>query len=192
VILKKVISGGQNGADLGALKAAKAFGLQTGGMMPKGWRTLDGPRPNYKTYFGMTEHPSPNYPQRTIANVANSDATLRFAADWKSAGEVCTWKAINRCGMETMGVNLVCENGVLSAYDPTRYDQQRAYDPDVENVENYAGCVADWLLGLRVGVLNVAGNSEKTCPGIGKFVERFMLVVFADLTKETCLRSDEL
>jgi hypothetical protein len=38
----KVISGGQTGVDIAALWAAKALGFQTGGMMPKGWRTRGG------------------------------------------------------------------------------------------------------------------------------------------------------
>jgi len=35
-----VISGGQCGVDVAALRAAKSCGLRTGGMMPRGFRTL--------------------------------------------------------------------------------------------------------------------------------------------------------
>ncbi|MFZ8324119.1 YpsA SLOG family protein, partial [Staphylococcus aureus] len=40
--LKKVISGGQTGADQAGLRAGKAAGLETGGMVPKGCLTDDG------------------------------------------------------------------------------------------------------------------------------------------------------
>lgn len=36
VMLRKVISGGQQGVDLAALRAARAFGLETGGTAAKG------------------------------------------------------------------------------------------------------------------------------------------------------------
>ena len=45
MFLTKIISGGQTGADYGALLAAHALGLETGGWAPKGWRTEDGPKP---------------------------------------------------------------------------------------------------------------------------------------------------
>jgi hypothetical protein len=38
-LVTKVISGGQSGADLGGLRAAKVLGIQTGGSMPKGFLT---------------------------------------------------------------------------------------------------------------------------------------------------------
>src|SRR5258706_14324526 len=94
--LTTIISGGQNGVDVAALRAAKAEGLKTGGMMPKGFRTLDGPRQSYRIEFGLTEHSSASYPSRTAWNVRNSDGTLRIAADFQSAGEICTKYAIDR------------------------------------------------------------------------------------------------
>ena len=71
--LVKIVSGGQCGADENALKAAKAAGLQTGGWLPNGSRTLDGPRPDLLTEYGMQEHTSPLYPPRTELNVKDSD-----------------------------------------------------------------------------------------------------------------------
>ena len=40
--LQEVWSGGQNGANIAGLRAAKAVGLKTGGWMPKGYRTEGG------------------------------------------------------------------------------------------------------------------------------------------------------
>jgi Circularly permutated YpsA SLOG family len=44
----KIISGGQTGADQAGWRAAKACGLETGGWMPKGWKTELGCSP----FFG--------------------------------------------------------------------------------------------------------------------------------------------
>lgn len=35
----KIISGGQTGADMGGLEAAREYGFPTGGYAPKGWMT---------------------------------------------------------------------------------------------------------------------------------------------------------
>jgi hypothetical protein len=46
-MLEHVISGFQIGVDQGAMRAAKAAGIPTGGAMPKGFLTEDGPRPEF-------------------------------------------------------------------------------------------------------------------------------------------------
>lgn len=43
--LIKIVTGGQTGADQGALLAARAAGIATGGWAPLGWMTEDGPAP---------------------------------------------------------------------------------------------------------------------------------------------------
>ncbi len=43
----RIVSGGQTGADQGALMAAKRLGLSTGGWMPQGFTTEAGTRPDY-------------------------------------------------------------------------------------------------------------------------------------------------
>jgi hypothetical protein len=52
----KIISGGQTGVDRGALKAAKAAGLETGGWMPRGWLSEDGPHPEFAELYGMHDN----------------------------------------------------------------------------------------------------------------------------------------
>lgn len=74
----KVISGGQTGADQGALEAAVELGLLTGGTAPKGYLTEDGPNLTLRDAYGLTEHKSPSYAPRTRANVANSDGTVLY------------------------------------------------------------------------------------------------------------------
>jgi hypothetical protein len=73
----KIISGGQTGADMGALKAAADLGIKTGGWAPKGWITEVGPVPYLRAY-GLVQHSSPNYPPRTRMNCQDSDLTALF------------------------------------------------------------------------------------------------------------------
>ena len=51
-MLEKIISGGQSGADRAGWRAAKAFGVSSGGWMPRGILTDDGPHPEFADQFG--------------------------------------------------------------------------------------------------------------------------------------------
>ena len=151
----KVISGGQNGADQAGLRAAKACGLSTGGWLPKGCRTLDGPCTELLTEYSMMEHASDAYPPRTEANVKDSDGTLRFARTFSSPGERCTLKAIKWFNRPYLDINI-----------------EKPINPEE---------VLSWLKSHDIKVLNIAGNSEQTAPGIGEFVFNYLLGVFAEV-----------
>jgi hypothetical protein len=45
-MVRKIISGGQTGADQAGLAVAKRLGISTGGFMPKGLLTAAGPQPD--------------------------------------------------------------------------------------------------------------------------------------------------
>lgn len=135
-MLEKIISGGQTGADQAGLFVAKRFGLKTGGHMPKGWRTLSGPRIDFEKMFDMSEHHSPEYPPRTELNVKNSDGTVRLAGNFDSSGEKCTLAAIKKQNKPWFDVDLS---------DP----------PPPKDFVN-------WLNLNNIKTLNVAGNAEST------------------------------
>lgn len=134
-MVRKVISGAQIGADIAGLRAAKALGLETGGWMPRGFIAKDGPHPEYALEYGIREHMSPKYPPRTEQNVFAADATVRFATNFQSAGEICTLKAIQR--HEKPFFDVPISESIL--VDPEQF--------------------VDWLEQEDVGVLNVAGNA---------------------------------
>ena len=92
----KVISGGQIGADIAALRAAKKLGIETGGWMPKGFRTKEGGKWEYADEYSMKETSTRDYPTRTGLNVAESDGTLRFAYNWNSRGERATLRCLQK------------------------------------------------------------------------------------------------
>jgi hypothetical protein len=94
-VLKKVVTGAQKGVDQLALVAARECGLETGGFMPKGFLTIDGPRPDVAAFYGLRETDG-DYPSRTRANVLAADASLIL--DWMpggrtSAGTRCAFNA---------------------------------------------------------------------------------------------------
>jgi hypothetical protein len=149
-----IISGGKTGADLGAWRAARAFGLRTGGLMPLGFLTEDGPRPEFVSLYGAVKIPTPDYRMRTEANVRQSEATIWFGRT-DTPGAKTTLNAIRGMGRPHMLV--VPGRGV------------RPSD------------VAAWIVDRRFKSVNVAGNRESKAPGIGARVERFMGEVFRQL-----------
>jgi Circularly permutated YpsA SLOG family len=72
-MLERVISGGQTGADQAGWRAA---GIPTGGWMPLGFLTEDGPRPEFAELYGAVETSSAAYPPRNRMNAQAGDGTL--------------------------------------------------------------------------------------------------------------------
>lgn len=76
--IRKILSGGQTGADQAALRAAKALGLETGGWCPAKHRTEYGSMPDLERVYGLRPHVSGDYPPRTRLNAHDADITLWF------------------------------------------------------------------------------------------------------------------
>lgn len=151
-MLRRVISGGQAGVDQAGLRAAKAAGLETGGWMPNGWRTADGPRPDLAEQFGLVEigrGPSLGYVRASMVAadttllLLNEDPPVRFSV-------VARW-----CVERSKGL---IEESVESPSPPSR--------------------LANHLRLLRVEVLNVSGIQERGSPGIGDWAEWYLGEVF--------------
>jgi hypothetical protein len=154
----KIISGGQVGVDIAALRAAKAVGFETGGWMPKGFKTLNGNKPGYAEQFGMVETADEAYPRRTYMNVFDSDGTLRIAANWKSRGEICTLNAIK-------------------SYEKPYYDLP------FETVQLFSSgivrctAIVNWMIDNNITTLNVAGNAVRS---MELPVETFLISMFRE------------
>ena len=110
--LEVIISGGQYGADRGALVAAERLGIKTGGVAPVNFLTSQGPCPELGTRFGLSElkcgatwdpPPGAQYIMRSKRNVDGSDGTVAFRTH-SSRGTDCTigyclagkWKALSK------------------------------------------------------------------------------------------------
>jgi hypothetical protein len=72
-MIKKIISGGQTGADQAAIDVAINLGIPYGGWLPRGRKTEKGPLPDK---YLLQELPDSSYSKRTEKNVINSDGTL--------------------------------------------------------------------------------------------------------------------
>jgi hypothetical protein len=149
-MITKVLSGGQTGADQAGWLAAKAFGLETGGWMPKGFLTEAGPCPHFADLYGARELETTSYPARTQANVADANMTIWFGSTY-SAGFLCTRKAAK--------VISYIAYGPLSGPPPELAEviRRRGDNPII---------------------LNVAGNRESKAPGIGYWVFDYLCEVF--------------
>ena len=64
-MLKKIISGGQTGADKAGLEAALVMKYKTGGFCPKGYLTESGNDISLKK-LGLKQVRTPRYEERTI------------------------------------------------------------------------------------------------------------------------------
>lgn len=95
--LKRIISGGQIGADYAGLAAGRVLKLETGGWAPKGFRTESGLFPQLGTVYGLKEHESSDYPPRTGANVREAGVTLWFGKN-DTPGFFCTFGACKDAG----------------------------------------------------------------------------------------------
>jgi hypothetical protein len=133
--LRKIISGGQVGADRGAIDAARRLGFPTGGWVPKGWRTYAGASPELEE-FGLKEHHSEDYAPRTRLNVVESDGTLIIAINPSSPG--CT----------------LTEN-LCRRFEKPFYHLKPSFTMD-EHAK-----MVEWVIHWNIEVLNVAGNRDK-------------------------------
>ncbi len=154
---RKIISGGQTGADQGGLEGAQAIGMETGGWMPRGWRTERGSQPEVAHRFGMHKTKSRSYPPRTLKNVKDSDGTM-IVGNPKSRGSMLTSAY---CSNEMKPIlRVMYAKGDLSAM--------------VYQVSK----LQDFVSKNKIEVLNVAGNRESTQPGIQEFTKDLIVRAF--------------
>ncbi|WP_300462420.1 putative molybdenum carrier protein [Desulfobacula sp.] len=87
MMLKKIISGGQTGADRAALDVALKFNLDHGGWISKGRRTEEGPLP---MKYQLREMESTDYRDRTKQNIIDSNGTVILSRGNLSGGSKLT------------------------------------------------------------------------------------------------------
>jgi hypothetical protein len=129
--ITKLVSGGESGADIGGLRAARDLGVLTGGTAPKGWRIClpdgsEGSNPDLGTVYGLVEHKSRAFPPSTKQNVVDSDGTVWF-------------------GYED-GSGLALNRQLCSVYS-----KPLLVNPSAERL-------ASWVVEQNISVLNVAGS----------------------------------
>jgi nucleoside 2-deoxyribosyltransferase len=134
VKLRKIISGGQQGADQGGLLAAKALNVETGGQAAENYATVKGGTAPWLKELGLTA--AGTFPQRTRVNIDAADATVVFASNFKSPGTKLTVNYATKRGKPVMCFSL-----------STR--------PDVA-----AELLQHFIKENQVRTLNIAGNRD--------------------------------
>lgn len=134
----RIVSGGQAGADRGALDAAISLGIDHGGWCPAGRLAEDGPIPSQ---YQLAELKSRYYPDRTERNVLDSDATLILYRGRVTGGTKLTQRICRQVGKPSLSVS-------------------------IGNSHRAAEKIADWLSEICPPVLNVAGPRESNAVGI--------------------------
>ena len=102
-MIRKIISGGQTGADQGALDTAIKLDIPHGGWVPKGRINEAGVIP---AKYKLKEMPTASYPKRTEKNVLDSDGTLILSHDKLSGGSALTLKFANQHGRPCLYLDL--------------------------------------------------------------------------------------
>lgn len=85
--IKKIISGGQTGADQAGLDVAIKHDIPHGGAVPKGRLTEAGALPDK---YRLEEMPTGSYPKRTEKNVVDSDGTVILTRGRLTGGSLLT------------------------------------------------------------------------------------------------------
>ncbi len=151
-MLKKIISGGQTGVDQAALRVARELGFEIGGWCPPNRACENGTIPDDFPLIPTPCEHSPNAPHiprslRTEWNVRDSDATLVLLPHSLYHDTGTAWTIT--CAQHSAKPLLVI--------DPFFKDAPAK--------------IYDWLASLSPRILNVAGPSERTCPGISHATE---------------------
>lgn len=140
MVLKKIISGGQTGADQGALDAAVDLLFPYGGSIPAGRKTEAGP---LAETYDMTVLSSGYYPDRTIKNVKDADGTLIISHGPLTGGSRLTYTVAVERGKAVFHSDLI-----------DRIPEEAVAE------------VFSWMNRQRIEVLNVAGPRASSDPEI--------------------------
>jgi Circularly permutated YpsA SLOG family len=142
--IKRLISGGQTGADRAALDWAIAQGIPHGGWCPQGRQAEDG---ILALHYELQETPSHDSAQRTEWNVRDADGTVIFSI-----------------------VPELTEGTLLTAVCADRYSKPWINICQARADRQPAQQLLDFLAGFSIQVLNVAGPRASQAVGIYQFV----------------------
>jgi len=154
----KIVSGGQTGADTGALRAAIWCKVPHGGWCPKGRICESGIIP---ARYHLKEMQSPDYAKRTEANVVDSDATLLFTFGQPAGGSKLTEELAVKHRRPFFHIDLIAV--------------KRSYVPELGSLFFGTGDRPSKVPSNCV--LNVAGSRESQFPGIATMVTRWMVEI---------------
>jgi hypothetical protein len=139
-VIKKIISGGQTGADRAALDVAIKEGIPHGGWIPKGRKAEDGMLPDK---YQLQEIPTASYSKRTEQNVLDSDGTLIVSHGKLNGGSALTRRLAEKHKRPHIHLDM---NGL--------------------STDDAADALRVWIENNRIMILNVAGPRANKDPDI--------------------------
>ena len=143
-MLRKLISGGQTGADRAGLDFALEVGLEHGGFVVKGRKAENG---RINDRYQLMELATTSYPVRTKRNVRESDGTAIFSLGTElSGGSILT---------------LTYARNVKKLVVHLHASEKGKVDPAIE--------LRRFIDSHRIEVLNVAGPRQTKGPGVYEF-----------------------
>ena len=154
-----IISGGQTGADRGALDFAIKAGIKQGGWCPLGRKAEDKVIPEC---YNLKETTTTVYPARTRMNIRDSDATIIFSSDINSKGSQLTTKFCIELKKPYFVVILNKNHPNLIGDSLLKLNCQ---------------ILLQWLNKTKPQILNIAGTRESHCPGIQKKVKNILSII---------------
>ncbi|REJ75297.1 MAG: hypothetical protein DWQ47_07365 [Acidobacteria bacterium] len=153
--IEKIVSGGQTGVDRAALDAASVLGIATGGWIPEGRLSEDGPIPG--KYSTLREAATPDYSVRTELNVRDSDCTVVISRGELSSGSLLTFQLAEEY-----------ERPVLHL------------DVGTDQIESAVLEFQQWISSQSCEVLNVAGPRASSDPEIYSLAKSLLVLALAD------------
>jgi hypothetical protein len=139
-MLKKIISGGQLGADQAALDAAIKYKFPHGGWIQKGRKIKNGILPDK---YELEEMPVAGYKERIEQNVIDSDGTVIFSHGELTGGADYSMKMTEKHERPTLHIDLKKTPGFIAASK-----------------------INTWIIENNIEVLNVVGSRASEDPDI--------------------------
>lgn len=168
-----IISGGQTGADRGALIAGKLLGIKTGGYMPKGLRCDDGIGEKVAMEFGMKEAEG-GYARRDRENVKISDAIIGFLLDIPNTGRGTTKTLQYALNGRQKYIPFQKEKPVMQLFQ-NRKPVLILWDISEATLHTGATAIADFVKKWKPHSLMVAGPCASTKSDIEDLVCRVLV-----------------
>jgi hypothetical protein len=135
-MLKKIISGGQTGADRAALDFAIKYNIPHGGWVPKGRQAEDG---RIRDMYQLQEMPTDSHRARTKQNVIDSDGTVII----------------------THGKFTIKSGSAYTARMAKKHGRPWLHlDMEKTTVDRAARRLQEWVADKNIVVLNVAGPRQ--------------------------------
>jgi Circularly permutated YpsA SLOG family len=159
VIVRRIISGGQTGADRAALDVAIELGIDHGGYVPLGRWAEDGP---LDAKYHVAETASARPEVRTAANVRAADGTLILSHGPLTGGSALTLAIAQRQGKPVLHVDL-----------------------DASSIDDAVAEIRQWIARHQPAVLNVAGPRASSDARIHLATQALLRAIFEPRGEES-------